>query len=234
MLRVKISKKLPDFILDMAFTIRNNILVLFGPSGCGKTTTLRCVAGLDRPDQGHITMKNQLFFSSEQRIFLPPQQRKVGYMFQDYALFPHYTVRKNILYGVKKLDATRQARYGNLLDMLKISHLPERYPAVLSGGEKQRVALARALMAEPEILLLDEPLSAVGDDIRRELQEELKKLHEFWGIPFILVTHSKSEAEYLGDEIIFIEKGRIVSHSEKTAINFSDKTTKESMTLERV
>lgn len=222
MLRVKINKRLPDFVLDMTFTVQNNILVLFGPSGCGKTTTLRCVAGLSRPDHGNIAMKNRLFFSSEKRVFLPPQKRKVGYMFQDYALFPHYDVRRNILYGVSKMDIAGQARYRKLLDMLKISHLSERYPAVLSGGEKQRVALARALMAEPEILLLDEPLSAVGDDIRKELQEELKKLHTFWGIPFILVTHSLSEAEYLGDEIIFMEKGQVVKQDKtagRTAMN---------------
>jgi molybdate transport system ATP-binding protein len=211
MLEVEIVKSLPDFCLDIAFTALNNIVVLFGPSGCGKTTTLRCIAGLEKPDQGSIVLKNRTFFSSKNKAFLPPQKRRVGYMFQDYALFPHFTVKKNILYGVKSMNHSVQERYDQLLDILNIGHLPKRYPAALSGGEKQRVALARALIVEPEVLLLDEPMSALDGTIRKELQDELKKLHSLWAIPFILVTHDFNEAEALGDEIIFMKQGRKVN-----------------------
>lgn len=213
MLQVKITKKLPDFTLDVAFTMKNSILVLFGPSGCGKTTTLRCIAGLAKPDQGTIILKNQLLFSADRKVFLPPRKRKVGYMFQDYALFPHYNVQKNILYGAEQND-NGQVNCANLMKTFRISHLAERYPALLSGGEKQRVALARALMAEPEVLLLDEPFSALGDDMRAELQQELITIRKLWDIPLIIVTHNLKEAELLGDEIIFMDKGSII---DKTA-----------------
>jgi len=207
MLKVAIKKRLPDFTLDMEFQVDNNILVLFGASGCGKTTTLRCIAGLEKPDQGSIKLNSGVFFSSENKVFVPPRERGVGYMFQDYALFPHMNVKKNIFYGVKKHGQASQGLFDELVDMLKIRQLINRRITQLSGGEKQRVALARALMAEPKILLLDEPLSALDDETRSQLQCELKEMHRTWKIPFILVTHDRDEAKKLGDDIIFMNQG---------------------------
>lgn len=197
-------------MLDIEFSLKNDVLVLFGHSGCGKTTTLRCLAGLLKPDEGSIIHDGQVLFSSQDKVFLPPQVRKVGYMFQEYALFPHMDVRKNIWYGVKKADDKAQNLYARLIELLKIEHLTARFISQLSGGEKQRVALARALMAEPGILLLDEPMSALDRTTRLELQSELKRMHELWNIPFVLVTHDLDEAETLSDQIIFMEHGRQV------------------------
>lgn len=208
MLKVDIKKKLADFTLEVNFAVDNNILVLFGPSGSGKTTILRSIAGLIKPDEGKITYQDRLFFSSDTGTFMPAQYRRVGYMFQEYALFPHMNVRKNIWYGVKDCKLKANELYERLMGLLKIEHLASRFIDQLSGGEKQRVALARALMAEPSILLLDEPLSALEKDTRFELQSELRNLHKIWNIPFVLVTHDSDEAKALGDQFLFIEKGR--------------------------
>lgn len=210
MLDIAIKKKLPDFVLDMQFSVPNNILVLFGPSGCGKTTTLRCIAGLSKPDEGHITCDERFLFDDQKLIFVPPRDRNIGYMFQEYALFPHMNVQKNILYGVKPGGNDSEGLFEELLSLLKIGHLVERRVTNLSGGEKQRVALARALMAKPQILLLDEPLSALDEQIRVELQNELKNMQQMLNIPFILVTHNWDEAQAMGDQIIFMDQGRQV------------------------
>lgn len=211
MLTVDIRKRLAEFTLDVNLSVDNNILILFGPSGCGKTTTLRCIAGLVKPDDGRIVNNDQILFSTEPQAFVPPHRRRVGYMFQEFALFPHMNVKKNIWYGAKQGDQGSELLYKRLLHLLKIEHLSNRSVERLSGGEKQRVALARALMAGPEILLLDEPLSALDGDTRLELQAELKRLQKLWNIPFILVTHDPEEAANLGDKVIFLEKGRQVS-----------------------
>ncbi len=208
MLHVAVRKELSEFVLNIEFTVADSILVLFGPSGCGKTTTLRCIAGLTVPDAGRITLNDRPLYAADSKVFLPPRDRGVGYMFQNYALFPHLTVRKNILYGVKKSRESTGRLFDELLSLLKIDRLIERFPGGLSGGEQQRVALARALMAEPEVLLLDEPLSALDQDIRIELQDELLRIQRLWKIPFVLVTHDREEAEKLGSQIIFLEKGR--------------------------
>ena len=207
MLSVDIAKQLPDFSLQIQFRIERDILVLFGPSGCGKTTTLRSIAGLLRPDQGKIVYDGQVLFDSDAGIYVPTCDRQVGYMFQDYALFPHMNVRKNIWYGVRRQDHEATAMYEKLMSLLKIEQLEKRNIGQLSGGEKQRVALARALMARPRILLLDEPLSALDKATRLELQQELKSMQELWKIPFILVTHDLEEAKLMGDHILYMENG---------------------------
>lgn len=208
MLQVKIQKHLPDFSLEMDFSLTNRILVLFGPSGSGKTTLLRCIAGLTTPDSGKICLDGITYYDSERGLFLPPRQRRVAYMFQEYALFPHMNVRQNIRYGLSKPDSTTEDLYASLLDSLKISHLIERDVRQLSGGEQQRVALARALVTQPKVLLLDEPLSSLDWDTRQELQQELRTLQELWRIPFVLVTHHRDEAESVGDDIIFLAQGK--------------------------
>ncbi|WP_373432666.1 ATP-binding cassette domain-containing protein [Propionispora sp. 2/2-37] len=210
LLAIDITKKLSHFTLNISFTMENKILVLFGPSGCGKTTILRSIAGLIKPDEGNIVFGDKIFFNSRSHTYLPPKARNVAYMFQDLALFPHMNVSRNIWYGVKNHTSKSIVLYQKLLNLLKIEHLHNRTIHQLSGGEKQRVALARALMSEPEILLLDEPLSALDAQTRYELQDELRKLQKIWQIPFILVTHSPEEALSLGNEVLFLEEGHEV------------------------
>ncbi len=197
--------------IDVKFAFDRGILVLFGPSGAGKTTILNCLAGLQAPDSGVISLGDHLFFSSREKIAIPARHRKIGYVFQDSALFPHMTVKENVLYGVpsrcKKDGGCRMSVFG-VMELLGITGLQNRYPAQLSGGEKQRVALARALMVEPDLLLLDEPLSALDFATRKSLQGELKQLQKIWQIPFVLVTHSRKEMNALADEILFLDKGR--------------------------
>lgn len=210
MIKAKFGKKLPNFELDVDIALTNGILAVVGPSGAGKTTVLQCLAGLQTPSWGEIRSGNRFLYSSEQRINLPARNRRIGYLFQDYALFPHMTVEKNVVYGMPKDENTSHKILSvtNVLNMLNIEHLRKRYPAQISGGEKQRVALARALMTAPELLLLDEPLSALDQDTRKTLQQELRKLQTQWQIPFILVTHDMQEAELLGDQIIRINSGK--------------------------
>jgi molybdate transport system ATP-binding protein len=210
MLAVTIQKKLPYFQLDVDFTVQKEIVVLFGPSGAGKTTILNSVAGLIQPDSGTIRLNDTIFFETGQKP-LPTRKRKLGYLFQDYALFPHMTVEKNILYGVKKeREAVSSAFVVQLLTVLGIRHLLPKYPHQISGGEKQRVALARALAGKPELLLLDEPLSALDAKTRQQCQDELLELHRLWQIPVLLVTHDEKEAEKLGNRILTTNQGKIV------------------------
>jgi len=208
MFEVKIAKTLEHFNLDIEFSANKEIIVLFGASGSGKTTILNCIAGLAEPDSGRIQLGEQMFWSRKDHS-MPTKNRNVAYLFQDYALFPHMTIEKNIMYGVDKRNGTA-FDLDSLLQLLGIDHLLSHYPHQISGGEKQRVALARALATEPSILLLDEPLSALDSETRKECQDELLRLHKAWGIPFILVTHDKYEAERLGDRILYIEQGKIV------------------------
>ena len=208
MIKAKFGKQLPYFQLQTEIALADGILVVVGPSGAGKTTLLQCIAGLQTPMWGEIAIGERILFSSGQQINIPARQRRIGYVFQDYALFPHMTVEKNITYGSSKQGGSSKVLLTRILDILKIDHLRKRYPQQISGGEKQRVALARALMTAPDLLLLDEPLSALDQDIRTILQQELRKLQTEWKIPFILVTHDMQEAELLGDQIYRIDKGR--------------------------
>lgn len=209
MLSFNIKKRLPHFTLDIQHQMDKDILVLFGRSGSGKTTVLNCIAGLVQPDEGAVTLGGVSFFDGSSKIkSLPPQKRKVGYLFQDYALFPHMTVEKNMKYGITRSGQGTQV-LERLIEVLGIGHLLNKYPHQISGGEKQRVALARALATEPSILLLDEPLSAVDQESRLQYQEELLRIHRMWEIPFIIVTHDRVEAEKLADTILFLEKGQV-------------------------
>lgn len=187
-----------------------SVTVLFGPSGCGKTTTLRCLAGLERPEEGRIAFENTLWFDHEQRVFLTPQQRDIGYLFQEYSLFPHLTVARNIAYGLWRVSRTEQRRrVADMLDLFHLAGLEKRYPHQLSGGEQQRIALARVLVRRPRLLLLDEPLSALDAPIREQLRPELRRMLAEFGIPVVLVTHDRIEAMALADHLIVLDHGKV-------------------------
>lgn len=208
MLEALIQKKLWRFTLNFKLRLENEILVLWGPSGAGKTTILQCLAGLAKPSSGFIKLNKQVFYSSKEKIHLSPQIRNVGYLFQDYALFPHMTVRENVMYGIKSKRLNKPfIDPVELLNSFGAGHLINRYPRQLSGGEKQRVALARALAVQPKLLLLDEPFSALDKATKESLRQEVKKLHRQWQIPFILVTHDEDDVNYLGDRFISLDKG---------------------------
>ncbi|UWG97062.1 ATP-binding cassette domain-containing protein [Dehalobacter sp. DCM] len=210
MLKADFTLQLHHFELKAKIQAGNEILVLVGPSGAGKTTILKCLAGLKSPSEGLIQIGDRTVYASDKKINLATKERKVGYVFQEYALFPHMTVKKNITYGVSK-QKRHVSPYAaeEMMRLLGILHLKDRHPQHISGGEKQRVALARALMTEPEIMLLDEPLSALDPETRSELQLELKKIQRQWDIPFVMVTHDPAEAELLGDQIIRIDSGKL-------------------------
>ena len=187
-----------------------SVTVLFGPSGCGKTTMLRCLAGLERPEEGVIQFGGETWFDARQGIFLAPQQRGIGFVFQDYALFPHLTVAGNIGFGLNGLTATeREERVRDMLERFGLAGAAQQRPRQLSGGQQQRVALARALVCRPRLLLLDEPLSALDAALREELRGELRHLLAACNIPVFLVTHDRTEALALGDEIVVMSGGAV-------------------------
>jgi len=189
---------------------RDRVTVLFGPSGSGKTTVLRALAGLDRPDEGSIAFGGETWLDAAHGRFAPPQERGVGLLFQDYALFPHLSVRANIAYGLGRLAAGERAvRVAEQAERFGLGGLLGRRPAGLSGGEKQRVALARALAPQPRLLLLDEPLSALDGPTREALRGELRHLLEQASVPAVVVTHDRTEALALGDRLAVLVDGTI-------------------------
>lgn len=219
MLDVDIKKRLgdkqhPAFLLDVRFSVNDGISVLVGASGSGKTTTLRLIAGVLTPDEGCISVGAQIYFDSSRKINLSIQRRRIGFVFQDYALFPHLTAEQNIAYGVKAND--KKIRYDKAREMLSLFHIEHargRFPHEMSGGEGQRVALARALASDPLVVLLDEPLSAVDVETRTKLLDEIEAVQRKANIPFIYVTHNEAEAARLGTHRITLHGGRI-AHEE--------------------
>ncbi|NLB19176.1 MAG: ATP-binding cassette domain-containing protein, partial [Syntrophomonadaceae bacterium] len=200
MLQVSIVKKLAYFNLRVDFQVDNNqILVLCGPSGSGKTTILECISGLLSPAGGDIELAGKVLFSSGLNVNVPARDRRVGYLFQDYALFPHKTVKQNVVYGLRSSSEKNGLDYKKVLESFGVLHLIDRFPGQLSGGEKQRVALARALVVQPQLLLLDEPFSALDNKSKQKLQQEILRLHSDWQIPMVLVTHDEEDALALGD-----------------------------------
>jgi iron(III) transport system ATP-binding protein len=197
---------------DLSLEIKDGEFVsLLGPSGCGKTTTLRLVAGFLQPDAGEIRVNDQVVSSAS--TLIPPERRHMSMIFQSYAIWPHMTVFQNVAYGLKfqKLSSREaEEKTERLLRVVHLEHLKARYPAELSGGQQQRVALARALVVEPQILLLDEPLSNLDANLREEMRFEIRRLHEEFGITTIYVTHDQAEAMVTSDRIVVLNKGRIV------------------------
>lgn len=212
MLQAVIKKRLWYFDIDITLKVNNDeILILCGPSGAGKTTILECLAGLCKPDEGIIKLNDTMLFFGKNFINVPSRERKIGYLFQDFALFPHMTVKQNVLYGMpkkRKVYPKDQYDYQRLMTSFGISHLLHRFPGQLSGGEKQRVALVRALVSKPDLLLLDEPFSSLDQETKFRLRQEIKEMHQNWNIPLIIVTHDKEDAALLGHAIILIEQGQ--------------------------
>ena len=210
MLEVQIYKKLAEFDLDVSFQVDDNILGLMGASGSGKSMTLKCIAGIETPDQGRIVLNNRVLFDSEKKINVPIQKRNVGYMFQSYALFTNMNVYENISVGlrarkVKDVDIVVQ----KVMQQFRIFELASRYPKQLSGGQRQRVALARLMAYEPDVLLLDEPFSALDEDLKEDLLQELKSELQI-SKPVIFVSHDKEEVNYLCDLKYKIKQGEII------------------------
>lgn len=185
----------------------SEFLTLFGPSGVGKTTLMRMIAGLEKPDSGVIVVDGDVWFDSSKKINLPPQNRSIGFVFQDYALFPTMTVRENLLFAAE--TAQQRHNVDELIELVELTALSNRLPSTLSGGQKQRVALARALVRHPKILLLDEPLSALDPSMRQKLQDELSLIHSRLGVTTLLVSHDIAETVKLSDRLAVIELGRI-------------------------
>ncbi len=230
MLDVRIRKQLGSgnahaLTIDVQMRVSGGVTVLFGSSGAGKTSILRAIAGVVNPDEGRISLGEKVYFDSSSGISLPMQQRQLGYVFQSHTLFPHMTAEQNALYGAKS-DPPRSARdrVRELFEMLAIRDAAARYPHELSGGEQQRVALARALAADPLLMLLDEPLSAVDVAMRSRLLEEISAIQQKSGIPFLYVTHNPSEAVRLGNNMIVIDQGKIVQEGPPLEIFNAPKT----------
>ena len=201
-----------SFVLDLAFTASAGFTVLFGASGSGKTTILDCIAGLRQPDSGCILVGETALFDSQRSIDVATRQRHVGYLFQTLALFPHMSVRQNILYGLADIDsAERERRLNEIAASFGIDGLLNRRPSEVSGGERQRTALARALVTRPNVLLLDEPMSALDQVTKGRILDDLRKWNELRGVPILYVTHERREVYALADTVLVLEAGRLIA-----------------------
>jgi molybdate transport system ATP-binding protein len=211
-LEVALHHRLGDFTIDIAFRTDSGATALFGPSGSGKTTVLHAIAGLLRPERGRIVFDGRVMLDTAASIFVPPYRREVGYVFQDGRLFPHLTVRQNLLFG--RFFARRQQRHhdgmtlDNVVGLLGIEHILSRRPVNLSGGERQRVAIGRALLAEPCMLLMDEPLAALDAARKGEILPVLERLRDVSRVPILYVSHDVAEVSRIATNVIVMENGR--------------------------
>lgn len=223
LIKADIRKKLftadGELMLDVKFEVAaGELLSLFGPSGVGKTTVLRILAGLTDADEGYIQVGAEVWYDSAKRINLPTRKRKVGYMFQDYALFPNMTIRENLKFAQPEPN---KKRIDELLELFDLVALSNRKPSMLSGGQQQRVALARAIAREPKLLLLDEPLSAIDPSLRSKLQDEILEMHRRFELTAILVSHDLPEVFKLSQRTIILEAGKIVKQGDPFTV-FAD------------
>lgn len=207
-LEVKITKQFPDFLLDVDFRTEDEIFGVLGESGCGKSLTLKCIAGIERPDQGRIVLNGRELFDSKKGIDLPARERNVGYLFQEYALFPNMTVEENIAVGIKeKTKSEKRKKIQEYIRKFFLEGLEKKRPCALSGGQKQRVAIARMLAAEPKLILLDEPFSAVDSYLKWKLEQMLLEWLEEVQVTTLLVSHNRDEIYRLCDRMGIIHKG---------------------------
>ena len=203
------------FSLEVAFASDQDVVVLFGPSGAGKSLTLQAIAGLTTPDAGRIVAGERVLFDAEQGIQVPARRRDVGYVFQDYALFPHLTVAQNVSFGLKRgwpwhLPRSERLRLEEILEILELTPLGDSLPRDLSGGQRQRVALARALIRRPSLLLLDEPFSALDALLRGKMRRELLRVRQRFTIPVILITHDPEDVAALAETVVVYESGKVI------------------------
>ena len=212
MLQVSIQKQLEAFALQVSFVLASHgITVLWGASGSGKTTLLQCLAGLLRPDAGRIACREAVWFDAERGVCLAPERRRLGYVFQDVRLFPHLSVRSNMLFG-RRFRGPSGVSFEVVDALLGLGRLLHRTPSDLSGGEKQRVAVGRALLACPELLLMDEPLTGLDRGKREEIMAYVKAIPERFGVPILYVTHSDAERRFLADRVLNIEDGKLTDY----------------------
>lgn len=219
-----------EMLLSVETTIKEGSLVtLYGKSGAGKTTILRILGGLTQPDSGKISIHNSVWLDTSKKINLKPQKRKVGFVFQDYALFPNMTVKENLEFAFIKGEDN--SIINHLIEMVELGELQHRYPLTLSGGQQQRVALARALVQKPKILMLDEPLSALEEEIRYKLQQYILTVHKEFGLTTILISHDISEVLRMSDTVIELENGKIIKQGPTNQIfNYKDLSAKFQLT----
>ncbi|MCF8137897.1 MAG: molybdenum ABC transporter ATP-binding protein [Desulfotignum sp.] len=215
MVDVCVQKQQGGFFLDVAFAAEQaGVTALFGHSGAGKTSVVNMVAGLSRPDRGRIIIGDRCCYDGEKGIHLPPEKRRIGYVFQEARLFPHLNVRANLTFGMKRLKpADRIVECDQVVALLGIASLLKRRPARLSGGEKQRVAIGRALLCSPNLLLMDEPLASLDQARKEELLPFIRTLSARFKIPVLYVSHQMDEIEYVADRLVFLENGRVTGHT---------------------
>jgi molybdate transport system ATP-binding protein len=222
---IKKREKNPSFSMHCSFDADSDFVVLFGCSGSGKTTALRCIAGLENPDAGTIKINDTVYFDSRKKVNISPQKRKIGYMFQENALFPHMNVRQNIEFGLKGMSpSSKTEKVNEMLGLVGIEELEFAYPDELSGGQKQKVALARALAPSPEVLLLDEPFSALDTVVRLKLRKELRAIQKRLGIPVIFITHDPVEAFTMADKMAVFDNGRVQQLGSPEEVFYHPKT----------
>lgn len=209
-LQVEIRKHFSDFSLDVSLRTESGMLGILGASGSGKSMTLKCIAGIERPDEGRIVLNGRVLFDSDKRINLPPQKRRVGYLFQNYALFPNMTAEQNIASGLRGAKAEKQAAVERMVKLFKLEGLEKRYPSQLSGGQMQRTALARILVYEPDVIMLDEPFSALDFYLKEQLQFQVKEVLSSYTGDALLVTHSRDEVYRFCENSLILDRGNVV------------------------
>jgi len=209
MININIKKKLRGINLNISLECKNEVLVLQGSSGAGKTSILDMIAGINKPDEGCIQIQNSDVFNSHKGIDMSIKDRRIGYVVQDYGLFPHLSIFENLAFGLKCHNKMDRLKVEEMLDRFHIHHLKNQHPKWISGGEKQRVALARALIIDPQVLLLDEPFSALDPSTKDAIYQEFLSLKEKLNMSVLLVSHNSKEAELLGDRIVELQEGMI-------------------------
>lgn len=208
-LQVELEKKVKTGTIQVKFSLENEVLGILGRSGCGKSVTLKCIAGILQPEKGKIQLDDRVLYDSGRNISRKARERRIGYLFQNYALFPNLTVLENICFSLKRSDREGQAYARELMERFYLTEVADSYPAILSGGQQQRTAMARMLAARPEVLLLDEPFSALDSFLRREMEREVREVLKSFGGVSILVSHNKEEIRRLTQHCMVMEQGKI-------------------------
>lgn len=217
-MNISVKKRLGNFTLNAQFQHNNGILGVLGASGCGKSMLLKCIAGVEKPDSGHISWNQKVFYDSKKKINVKSQRRKVGFLFQNYALFPKMSVIENMEIAMKCSKDSRNEKIKKQIELFHLQGLEERFPSQLSGGQQQRVALARMFLYEPEMILLDEPFSALDYYLKEKLEQELKEVLTSYQGQVIIVSHNREELYYLCNELAVMQEGKIILKGQTKSI----------------